>query len=74
VRGTGNMVLFEAKLAWGDVGVGGAPKLIFGCGRNPEGLRFELEIESEFNWKTKSHKIQRLEFVSDKIEGRDSKR
>jgi hypothetical protein len=25
---------------------GGAPK---GCGRSPEGLRFELEIKSEFN-------------------------
>jgi hypothetical protein len=27
----------------------GAPKLIEGCGRSPEGLRFELEIKSEFN-------------------------
>jgi hypothetical protein len=27
---------------------GGAPKLIQGCGRSPEGLRFELEIKSEF--------------------------
>jgi hypothetical protein len=39
-----------------------------------EGLRFELEIKSEFNWKMKSCKIQRLEFVSDKTEGGDSKR
>jgi hypothetical protein len=28
---------------------GGAPKLIYGCGRSPEGFRFELEIKSEFN-------------------------
>jgi hypothetical protein len=28
---------------------GGAPKLIKGCRRSPEGLRFELEIKSEFN-------------------------
>jgi hypothetical protein len=42
--------------------------------RSPEVLGFELEIKSEFNWKMKSQKIQRLEFVSDKIEGGDSKR
>jgi hypothetical protein len=28
---------------------GGAPKLIYECGRSPEGLRFKLEIKSEFN-------------------------
>jgi hypothetical protein len=28
---------------------GGAPKIIYGCGRCPEGLRFKLEIKSEFN-------------------------
>jgi hypothetical protein len=28
---------------------GAAPELIKGCGRCPEGLRFELEIKSEFN-------------------------
>jgi hypothetical protein len=28
---------------------GGAPKLIEGRGRSPEGLRFKLEIKSEFN-------------------------
>jgi hypothetical protein len=37
-------------------------------------VRFELEIKSEFNWKTESRKIRRLEIVSDKIEGGDSKR
>jgi hypothetical protein len=42
--------------------------------RSPEGLRFELEIKSKFNWKTESRKIQRLEFVSDKIEGEDCRR
>jgi hypothetical protein len=52
----------------------GAPKLIYGCGRSPEGLKFELEIKSKFNWKMKSCKIQRLELISDKIEGRYSKR
>jgi hypothetical protein len=31
-------------------------------------------VGSEFNWKTESCKIQRLEFISDKIEGGDSKR
>jgi hypothetical protein len=31
-------------------------------------------MKSEFNWKIKSHKILRLEFISDKIEGEDSKR
>jgi hypothetical protein len=40
----------------------------------PEGLRFELEIKSEFNWKMKSHEIWRLELVSDKIEDGDRKR
>jgi hypothetical protein len=29
--------------------VRGAPKLIYRCGRSLEGLRFELEIKSEFN-------------------------
>jgi hypothetical protein len=53
---------------------GCAPKVIKGCGRSPEGLRFELEIKSEFNWKIESHKMWRLEFVSDKIEGEDCKR
>jgi hypothetical protein len=28
---------------------GSTPKLILGCGRSPEGLRFELEIKFEFN-------------------------
>jgi hypothetical protein len=28
---------------------GGGPKLILGCGRSSEGLRFELEIKSDFN-------------------------
>jgi hypothetical protein len=28
---------------------GGAPKLIYECGRSPEALGFELEIKSEFN-------------------------
>jgi hypothetical protein len=28
---------------------GGAPKLIEGRGRSSEGLRFKLEIKSEFN-------------------------
>jgi hypothetical protein len=39
---------------------------------SPEALQFELEIKSEL--KKKSRKIQRLEFVSDKIEGGDCKR
>jgi hypothetical protein len=37
-------------------------------------LKFELEIKFEFGSKTKSRKIWRLEFISDEIEGRDSKR
>jgi hypothetical protein len=28
---------------------GGAPKLILGCGRSPKGLRFKLEMKSEFS-------------------------
>jgi hypothetical protein len=28
---------------------GGAPKLIYGCRRSPEGLRFELEMKYEFS-------------------------
>jgi hypothetical protein len=28
---------------------GGAPKLIEGCRGSPEGLRFKLEIKSEFS-------------------------
>jgi hypothetical protein len=28
---------------------GGAPKLILGCGRSLEALRFELEIKLEFS-------------------------
>jgi hypothetical protein len=28
---------------------GGAPKLIQGCERSSEGLRFELDIKSKFN-------------------------
>jgi hypothetical protein len=39
-----------------------------------EALGFELEIKSKFNGKIKSHKILRLEFISDKIEGEDCKR
>jgi hypothetical protein len=44
------------------------------CGRSPEALQFELDLKSEFNSKTKSRKIQRLEFVSGKIECLDCKR
>jgi hypothetical protein len=28
---------------------GGAPKLIYGCGRSLKALRFDLDIKSEFN-------------------------
>jgi hypothetical protein len=28
---------------------GGAPKLIYWCGRSPEALGFELETKSKFN-------------------------
>jgi hypothetical protein len=44
--------------------------LAWGCVREVHALG----IKFEFNWKTKSHKIQRLEFVSDKIKGVDCKR
>jgi hypothetical protein len=44
------------------------------CGRCSDILKFELEIKSKFPWKMKSCEIQRLEFVSDKIEARDSRR
>jgi hypothetical protein len=80
-RGTDDVV--ELKVAarvwfWGEIGVerggGVAPKHILGCGRSLEGLGFELEIKSEFSWKMESCNVQRLEFISDKIEGGDSKR
>jgi hypothetical protein len=51
---------------WGKIGVeghwGGAPELIDGCGMCPEGLKFKLEIKSEFLWKMKSREIWILEF------------
>jgi hypothetical protein len=28
---------------------GGTPKLIYGCGRTPDALGFELDIKSVFN-------------------------
>jgi hypothetical protein len=37
------------------------PNLYRGCGRSLGGLKFELEIKSEFLLKMKYHKIQRLE-------------
>jgi hypothetical protein len=46
-----------------------------GSRKCPEGLRFELlEIKSEFVWKMKSRKIQRLELLLGEIEAGDSKR
>jgi hypothetical protein len=63
---------------WGEIGMGmhggGAPKLIQGCEESLDGLKFELEIKSEFLLKMKSCEIQRLELVSDKIEAGDRKR
>jgi hypothetical protein len=44
------------------------------CGRSPDGLKFELDIKSEFLLKMKSYKIWILELVSDKIEAGDSNR
>jgi hypothetical protein len=39
-----------------------------------KGLKFELEIKSKFGGKMKSRRIQRLEFVSDKMETGDNER
>jgi hypothetical protein len=54
--------------------VGEVHPSLYRGGRSTKALGFELEIKSEFSWKTKSRKIRRLELISDKIEGRDRMR
>jgi hypothetical protein len=42
---------------------GGAPKLIYGCGRSPEGLRFKLEIKWSFIPKFKILRCDKSLFI-----------
>jgi hypothetical protein len=42
---------------------GGAPKLIYGCGRSPKALGFELEIKSKFNCRVGLAQLVRLLMV-----------